>query len=87
MKNRPANWDLNFSLFFDHADGVKNDALTNEETAEVLAGYGAGVHYEYRWGGGQGILIRAEVATPTSSHEAFNGDDPQFWLRFEYFNR
>jgi len=88
LKSRPTDWDLSASLFYDYSDGAKNNALQNEEGTEVLAGYGGGIQYEYRWGSGdQGIQIRAEVATPTVSYDAANGDDPQYWLRFEYFRR
>lgn len=84
-KNRPQNWDLNFSLFYDYAWGERLDAFQNEDSSVTLSGFGGGLHFEYRWTGGSGILIRAEVASPTSNANATNRRDPQYWLKFEYF--
>ena len=87
FENIPDRWDLNFSLFFDYASGRKLDPLTSERGKVELGGFGAGIHYEYRWGGGTGVMIRLEVAAPTTSIDASNDRDPQYWLRFEFFRR
>lgn len=87
LDNAPAGWDLNLSLFFDYAWGETLQPLASEEQDVDLAGYGAGVHYEYRWGNGNGLLFRVEVATPTTGPEPSNGRDPQYWVRVEYFRR
>jgi hemolysin activation/secretion protein len=85
--NTPQNWDLNFSLFYDYASGDIIDAFQSEDDSVKLGGYGGGLHFEYRWPGGHGVMVRAEVATPSTSDEADNERDPQYWLRFEYFRR
>ncbi len=88
LMNIPSrNWDLNFSLFYDYAYGKLVNALQSERSTVKLGGYGAGVHFEYRWPGGQGVLLRLEVASPTTNLDTDNGRDPQYWLRFEYFRR
>jgi hemolysin activation/secretion protein len=87
MNNPVANWDLNFSLFYDYAWGEVIDSFQSEKSDLNLGGYGGGLHFEYRWPGGHGVMIRAEVATTTTNLDPDNDRDPQYWLRFEYFRR
>jgi len=87
MNNPASNWDINFSLFFDYAHGEVIDSFQSERSDLNMGGYGGGLHFEYRWPGGHGVLIRAEVATPTTNLDPDNDRDPQYWLRFEYFRR
>ena len=83
----PDSWDLNFSLFYDYAYGKTLQALTSERPTVKLGGVGIGIHYEVRWGRGNGLMIRVEVAAPTTSIDASNDRDPQYWLRLEFFRR
>lgn len=83
----PDRWDLNASLFYDYMDGEVRDALPTEREDVRLGGWGVGLDYEFRWGNGNGIMLRAEVAKPHTAPEASNGRDTQYWLRFEYYRR
>lgn len=87
LETRPDVWDLNLSLFYDHAYGKTLEPLSSEFGSVDIGGVGAGVHYEYRWGNGNGILFRVEVATPSTNEDPTNDRDPQYWLRMEYFRR
>ena len=87
MNNPAQNWDINFSLFYDYAHGEVIDSFQSERSSIDLGGYGGGLHFEYRWPGGHGVMVRAEVAAPTTNLEPDNERDPQYWLRFEYFRR
>ena len=83
----PESWDLNVSAFYDYSEGRVIDALSSERDTVKLGGYGVGAQYEFRWGNGNGVMLRAEVAKPHTNAEPSNGRDPQYWLRAEYFRR
>ena len=67
---------LSVSLFFDFAEGRRNDPLFFENKTETIHGVGLGIQFKPI----DTAFFKFETATPTSSQDPSNGDDPQFWI-------
>lgn len=72
------NWGevLQLSIFLDYADGKKNDPQSFESRNVEISGAGLGVKLVVN----ESLSLRLEAATPLSSQDASDGDNPQYWL-------
>ncbi len=71
---------LRFSVFYDYAGGYVSEAAFGEEKTRDLSGYGIGIDFQLPSGTG----FRLDVARPNSSEEPSDGDDTQFYARFNF---
>lgn len=70
-------WELvEFSVFIDYAKGRANDPLDGQKKEQNISGVGIGLELSFT----EAFFIKAEAATPLSSQDASNDDDPQFWF-------
>lgn len=77
--NRTWGQVLQFSLFYDYANGKLNQVLSsNDDDSVNLSGWGGAVQLNIP---GR-YFFRADVATPISDLEPTNGRDPQYYVRF-----
>ena len=65
-------------LFVDAGEVERIIAFAGENSTEDLAGYGAGLLFDF--GGKHSLDL--EVATPTSDLDSSDGEDTRFWLNY-----
>lgn len=80
------NGDSSFSVsaFADFAHAKLNDPLANELADTDLSGWGLGLSYVNTRNNGNQFGFRVDVATPISSPEPTDGDDPQIYGQLSY---
>jgi hemolysin activation/secretion protein len=72
------------SAFADYAYGKLNDPLANELSDVDLSGWGVGLAFSKISDNGNQFGIRVDIATPISSLEALDGDDPRIFGQINY---
>ena len=65
-------------VFADSGEVERIIPLAGEDDKETLAGYGAGLFFDFS--GKQSLEL--EVATPTSDLDASDGEDTRFWINY-----
>jgi len=78
--------DSSFSVsaFADFAHGKLNDPLNSEVADTDLSGWGLGISYTNTQNNGNQFSFRLDIATPLSSPEPTDGDDPQIYGQLSY---
>jgi hemolysin activation/secretion protein len=81
------NRSFSLSLFGDYAYAKLNDPFPNELADTDLAGYGIGLSFSNISDSGNQFAFRLNVATPATSTDPSDGDDPQFYGQISYVFR
>jgi hemolysin activation/secretion protein len=75
---------FSISAFADYAHGKINDPLDSERADVDLSGWGIGLTFSTISDSGNQFGFRIDVATPISSLEATDGDDPRIFGQINY---
>jgi hemolysin activation/secretion protein len=75
---------LSIAAFADYAYGKLNDPLANELADVDLSGWGIGLAFSRISDSGNQFGFRIDIATPISSLEPTDGDDPRIFGQINY---